>query len=177
MKTITALTLAGFMAVSPWTAAATTAAPAPAAAPDAAQIAAVHDLLAAMQAEKMMRLTAGSSNYANPQQRQAVYDKLAKVPAQEIYLRLAAPVARFVSGATATEMTRFYGTGYGKRVLFQTYNGGPGMYAEAAPKPTAAEKAELKRPAYLAADKALAGAQPAIQHEAFVLLQEIVRKK
>jgi hypothetical protein len=178
MKTITALALAGLMAAAPWTAAtATTAAPAPAAAPDAAQVKAVHDLLAAMQAEKMMRLTAGSSNYANPQQRQAVYDKLAKVPAQEIYQRLAGPVARLVSGATATEMTRFYGTGYGKRVLFQTYNGGPSMHAGAAPKPTPAEKAELRRPAYLAADKALAGAQPAIQHEAFVLLQEIVRKK
>src|SRR5687767_8398870 len=92
MKTITALALAGLMAVSPWSAAAAPAsapasAPAPAAAraaaPDAAQVKAVHELLAAMQAEKLMRLTAGSSNYANPQQRQNVYDKLAKVPAQE----------------------------------------------------------------------------------------------
>ncbi|MFM9437072.1 hypothetical protein ACFDR9_004159 [Janthinobacterium sp. CG_23.3] len=178
MKTITALALAGLFAVSPWSGAATAAAaPAAAAAPDAAHIAAVHALLAAMQAEKMMRATAGASNYANPQQRQAVYDKLAKVPAEEIYRRLAGPVARLVSSATATEMTRFYGSAYGKRALFQTYNSGASLYPEGAPTPTPAEKADLKRPAYVAADKALAAAQPAIQHEAFVLLQEIVRKK
>ena len=177
MKSITVLALAGLMAVSPWSHAATPAPAAPAAAPDAVQIKAVQDLLAAMQAEKMLRMKAGMSSYASAKQRQEVMDKLEKVAPEEVYRRLAAPVARFVTTATATEMTRFYGSSYGKRVLHQTYNSGPSFYADAAPKPSAAEKTELKRPAYVAADKALKAADAAIQHEAFVLLQEISRKK
>jgi hypothetical protein len=126
-----------------------------------------------MQAEKMMRTTAGASRYANDAQRKAVMDKLNAVPPAQIYQRLAAPVARFVSTETATEMTRFYSSSYGKRLLHQTYNSGPSMYGQQDPVPTAAEKAELKRPATIKARQALAAADAAIKHEAFVLLGAI----
>src|SRR5471030_3180863 len=90
MKT---LALAGLMAAAQLVSAA--AAP-PAAAPDANQIKAAHDLLAAMQAEKLMRMTAGESHYSDDKQRQDVMAKLDKVPAGEIYRRLSVPLAHLV---------------------------------------------------------------------------------
>jgi hypothetical protein len=60
--------------------------------PDAAQIKAAHDLLAAMQAEKMMRMTAGMSKYASPAAQAG--DGQGHQPAAEfVYTRLATPVA------------------------------------------------------------------------------------
>ncbi len=161
-----ALTAAPVSAVTPVT---------PAAAPDAAQIKATQDMLEAMQAEKLMRMTAGMTRYADEKQRKSVTDKLEKVPAKEIYQRLAAPVARLVSKETALEMTRFYGTSYGKKVLHQTYNSGPSLYPSD-PVPTAAEKAELKRPDYVKADREFKAAEAGIRHEAFVLLNAIANK-
>lgn len=172
MKSMKMLALAGLMtAANLASAAATPSAPAM---PDAQQVQAAHDLLAAMQAEKMMRATAGMSRYATPQQRQAVFDKLDKVPAEQIYQRLSIPVARLVSTATATEMTRYYQSSYGQRVLKQTYNSGPSLY-DTAPVPTAREKVELKRAAFVKADKAFKEVEPAIRHETFVLLTAISR--
>ncbi len=147
-----------------------------AAAPDAVQVKAAQDLMASMQAEKMMRTTASNSRYANEAQRKAVFDKLDKVAPAQIYQRLAAPVARLVSTETATEMTRFYNSSYGQKVLKQKYNGGPGMLGAQLPTPTAAEKKELKRPQYVKASKELAAAEPAIEHESFVLLSAIMKK-
>ncbi|MET3134735.1 hypothetical protein AAKU55_005037 [Oxalobacteraceae bacterium GrIS 1.11] len=170
MKSMKVLVLAGLIAAASWASAAT-----PAAAPDTAQVTAAHDLLASMQAEKLMRMTAGMSKYADAKQRQAVMDKLQKVAPEEIYRRLAIPVARLVTAETASEMTRFYASSYGQRVLQQTYNGGPGLYVTA-PTPTAAEKTELKRPAYVKADLAFKEAEPAIRHAAFVLVADIARK-
>lgn len=83
-------------------------------------------------------------------------------------------MARLVSTETATEMTRYYQSSYGQRVLKQTYNSGPSLY-DTAPVPTAKEKAELKRAAFVKADKAFKEAEPAIRHEAFVLLTAISR--
>src|SRR5471032_2555845 len=110
MKT---LALAGLMAAAPLVSAA---------AADASQIKAAHDLLAAMQAEKMMRTTAGESHYADDKQRQDVMAKLDKVPPEDIYRRLSVPLAQLVSTETAVEMTRFYRSPYGQRVLKQSYN-------------------------------------------------------
>jgi hypothetical protein len=56
--------------------------------PDAAQIKAAHDLLAAMQAEKMMRMTAGMSKYASPAA-QAGMDKVINLQPEFVYTRLA----------------------------------------------------------------------------------------
>ena len=156
-------------------AAATASAPATAA-PGQAQVQAVQQLMAAMQAEKMMRSTAGASRYANDAQRQAVMDKLSKVPPAEIYQRLAAPVARFVSTETALEMSKFYTSSYGQKVLQQTYNSGPSMYAAQAPTPVGPEKAQLKQPALVKARQEFAQAEAAIKHEAFVLLGAISKK-
>jgi malate synthase len=172
MKSMKMLALAGLMAAANLASAA--AGPAAPSMPDAAQVQAAHDLLAAMQAEKMMRTTAGMSRYPTPQQRQAVFDKLDKVPAEQIYQRLSIPVARLLSTETAKEMTHFYLSSYGQRVLKQTYNSGPSLF-DSAPVPTAKEKAELKRPAYVKADQAFKEAQPAIHHETFVLLTAISR--
>ncbi|WP_296001308.1 hypothetical protein [Rugamonas sp.] len=144
--------------------------------PDAAQVKATHDLLAAMQAEKMMRMTAGGSHYADDKQRQAVMDKLNKTPPEDIYRRLAVPLARIISTETATEMTKFYLSDYGQRVLKMNYNSGAQLYPTM-PTPTPAEKEELKRPAYLKADQALKEAEPAIHHEEFVLVTEIANGK
>lgn len=148
-----------------------------AAAPGATQIQAVQAMLAAMQAEKMMRTTAGASRYANDAQRQAVMDKLLKVPAGEIHQRLAAPVARFVSTETALEMSKFYASTYGQKLLQQTYNGGPSMYGVKDPVPVGPEKAQLKSPALIKARTELAAVEPQIKHEAFVLLGAISKAK
>lgn len=162
-------------AAVPVAAPATAPATASAATPNAAQLQAVRDLMAAMQAEKLMRTTAGASRYASDAQRQAVMDKLSKVPAPEIHQRLAAQVARLISAQTALEMTKFYSSSYGQRLLHQTYNGGPSMYGVQDPKPSGAEKAQLKQPALVKARQEFALAEPAIKHEAFVLLQKLIK--
>lgn len=176
MKTMAALMVAAGLMAGTQMAVAATAPAASAAAPDAAQVKATHDLLAAMQAEKMMRMTAGGSHYADDKQRQIVMDKLNKTPPEEIYRRLAVPLARIISLETATEMTKFYLSDYGQRVLRMTYNSGAQLYPTM-PTPTPAEKEELKRPAYLKADLALKEAEPAIHHEEFVLVTEIANGK
>lgn len=158
--------------------AAAPAAPAPVAAQSPAHIKAVQDLLAAMQAEKMLRSVAGRSRYPSEAQRKAVFDKLNRVPPAEVYQRLAAPVARLVSAETAIEMTRFYNSPYGKQVIHNKYNSGPqivmpGMTPAVPPE----EKKERKRAAYVKASKELADAQPAIDSEAFKLLQAINAQK
>ncbi|TQK02746.1 hypothetical protein [Herbaspirillum sp. SJZ107] len=161
------------------------AAPAPASAPAAqaavsgpAHVKAVQDLLGAMQVEKVLKGVAARSRYSNDAQRQAVYAKIDKTPPAEVYQRLAPQVAPFISADTATEMTRFYNTPYGKQVIHRKYNGSsqimmPGMTAAVPPE----EKKERKRAAYVQASKELAAAEPMIDREAFKLLQKIDKEK
>ncbi len=146
-----------------------------AAAPDAANVKAVQDLLAAMQAEKKLRMTAGMARYGSDAQRQNVMAKIEKVAPKDVYAMLAPRVAPFVNTETALEMTRFYQSSYGQKVLHQTYNSGPGMYPKD-PVPTKAEAAELKRPEYIKASKVFAEAEPAIHKETFTLVTEIAKK-
>jgi hypothetical protein len=158
------------------------AAPAPAVGPSTVitvgHVKAVHGLLAAMQAEKLMRTTASLSQYANEAQRAAVFAKLDKVPKEQIYARLAYPLAKFISAETANEMARFYTTPQGQQVVYKMYNSSGGMQGMGMgePKMSAAEKKELKRPEYVKAKKELDEADSAIHHEAFVLLQAISKK-
>lgn len=152
------------------------AAAAAAAAPDAVQVKAAHDLLLSMQAEKLLRMTAGMSKFPSPAQREITMAKVEKLTPEMVYTRLAQPVARLVSTATALEMTRYYQSSYGQKLLKETYNGGPRMYA-ADPTPTPAEKAELKKPAFVKANMEFKAAEPAIRHEVFVLLTEINKGK
>jgi hypothetical protein len=144
--------------------------------PDAAQVKAAHDLLAAMQAEKMMRMTAGMSQYASPAQRKEVMDKVIKLQPETVYSRLALPVARLLSTETATEMTSFYQSSYGQKVLHQTYNSGASLGPSVA-TPTAAEKAALKKPAYLKAEQEFKANEQAINHETFLLLKQVINGK
>ncbi|MGW8391840.1 hypothetical protein [Pseudoduganella sp. HUAS MS19] len=144
--------------------------------PDAGQVKATHDLLVAMQAEKMMRMTAGMSRYPSEADRKRVMDKVIATPAETIYAGLATPVARLLSPETVTEMTRFYQSSYGKKVLNNTYNSGAQLYPTV-PKPTPAEQAELKRPAYIKADGEFKANERAIHHEVFVLLKRIINPK
>jgi hypothetical protein len=149
-----------------------------AAAVNPAHVKAVQDLLGAMQAENVLRGVAARSRYPSPAQREAVLAKVNKVPPAEVYQRMAAPLAKLISVDTATEMTRFYTTPYGKKVIHDKYNssGGivmPGMVAAVPPE----EKKERKRAAYVQASKELAAAEPAIEHEAFNLLQSINKEK
>lgn len=161
--------------------AATTTPAAPAAqavAPSPAHLKAVQDLLGTMQIEKVLNGVAARSRYASEAQKQAVLAKLAKVPPAEIYQRLAPALARSISAETATEMSRFYSTPYGKQVIHKKYNSGaqlimPGMTAAVSPE----EKKERKRAAYVKASKELAEAEAAIEHEAFKLLQQINKEK
>jgi len=146
-------------------------------APDAAQVKAAHDLMAAMQAEKMMRMTAGGSQYASPAQRKEVMDKVIKLQPEMVYSRLALPVAKLLSTETATEMTAFYQSSYGQKVLQQTYNSGASLGPPSPPVPTAAEKAALKKPAYLKAEKEFKANEQAITHETFVLLKSVINGK
>ncbi|WP_332854235.1 hypothetical protein [Duganella sp. S19_KUP01_CR8] len=147
-----------------------------AAAPDAAQVKAAHDLLASMQAEKMLRTTAGMSKYPSPTQRELMMAKLDKLPNETIYSRLALPVARLLSTETALEMTQYYQSSYGQKVLAQTYNGPPRLYP-VDPTPSAKEKAELKKPAFIKANQEFKAAEQAIHHEAFLLISEINKGK
>lgn len=157
------------------------AAPAPASQATAmtpVHIKAVHDLLGAMQAEKVVRGVAARSRYQSEAQRKAVFAKLDKTPPAVVYQRMAAPLASVISADTAIEMTRFYGTPYGKKVIHQKYNSGsqiimPGMKPLVPPE----EKKERKRAAYVQASKQLAEAEPAIEREAFKLLQMINKEK
>jgi hypothetical protein len=157
------------------------AAPAPAAqaaASNPAHVKAVQDLLGAMQVENVLRGVAARSRYPSKEQREAVLAKVGKVPPAEVAQRLATPLARVISLDTATEMTRFYNTPYGKQVIHRKYNSGggimmPGMTAAVPPE----EKKERKRAAYVQANKQLADAEPAIEHEAFNLLQAINKEK
>jgi hypothetical protein len=144
--------------------------------PDAGQVKAAHDLLAAMQAEKMVRMTAGMSRYASPEERERVMNKVMAVPAETVYTRMAAPVARLLSPETVVEMTRFYQSSYGRKVLDNTYNSGAQLFPTM-PKATKAEQAELKKPAYLKADQEFKANERAINHEAFVLLKDIIKGK
>lgn len=151
---------------------------APAAAPAVitnGHVRAVTDLMAAMQMEKMMRSVTGASRYANEQQRAAAYAKLEKTPKEQIYARLAYPLARTISAETATEMARFYSSSYGKKLVYQMYNSRPTYGEPARPAATAAERADMQRPAFTKASKALADAEGVIRHEGFVLLQAIAK--
>lgn len=170
---------AATFAIAGWANAAAPAAPAPAAAtaaPDAVRVKAAHDLLLSMQAEKLLRMTAGMSKFPSPAQREITMAKVEKVTPEMVYTRLSQPVARLVSTETALEMTRYYQSSYGQRLLKETYNGGPRMYA-ADPTPTPAEKAEQKKPAFVKANQEFKAAEPAIRHEVFVLLTEINKGK
>jgi hypothetical protein len=153
---------------------------APAAAPPAlvitnGHVRAVTELMAAMQAEKMMRTITGTSRYASEAQRAATYAKLDKVPPAQIYARLAYPLARSISAETATEMARFYSTDFGKKIVYRMYNNKVSFNESAAAPATAAERKDMQRPAFIKASKELAAADGAIRHEGFVLLQAIAR--
>lgn len=176
MKFITSFALAAMLAFSSPTFAADPAAAAVAEA--TAHLKAVQEMLAAMQSEKLMRSITGGSGFPQESQRTSTFAKLAKMKPAEIHQRLARPVRRHVSMQTAVEMTRYYSSSYGKRVLQHTYNGGPdivGMGAPRGPVPSESEMMELKRPALVKARKEFAKAEPAIRHEAFVLMQAINR--
>ena len=147
---------------------------APAAVASPAHVKAVQDLLGAMQVEKVLRGVAGRSRYQSEAQRQVVFAKVDKTPPAEVYRRMAPPLAQVISADTAAEMTRFYNTPYGKQVIYRKYNSRaqlimPGMTAAVPPE----EKKERKRAVYVHASKELADAEPAIEHEAFKLLQLI----
>lgn len=158
---------------------AATAAPAgQSAAPTPAHVKAVQDLLGALQVDKVLRGVASRSHYANEAQRKEVFAKLDKVPPAEVDQRMAPPLARVISESTAIEMTRFYNTPYGKKVVYRKYNSPaqmimPGMRTAIPPE----EMKERKRAAYVKASKELEDAEPQIEHEAFNLLQQINHEK
>jgi hypothetical protein len=158
--------------------AATALAAAAAAAPSPAHVKAVQDLLGAMQVENVLRGVAARSRYQSEAQRKEVFAKLGKTPPAEVYQRLAPPLARTISADTALEMTRFYQTPYGKKVIHDKYNNAGGIIMPGAiPVVPPEEKKERKRAAYVKASKELADAEPAVEHEAFKLLQLINREK
>ncbi|HEX8403829.1 MAG TPA: hypothetical protein VF670_04375 [Duganella sp.] len=162
------LTLAAFAGAMPAIAAA--------AAPDLVQVKAAHDLLQSMQAEKLLRMTAGMSKFPNPAQRELTMAKVEKLTPEMVYTRLSVPVARLVGTETAVEMTRYYQSSYGQKLLQQTYNGAPRMFP-VDPTPTPTEKTALKKPAFVKANTEFKAAEPAIRHEVFLLLSEINRGK
>ena len=157
------------------------AAPAPApgaAAASPAHVKAVQDLLAAMQIQKSLWGVASRSRYASDAQRQAVFAKIDKTPAAEVYQRLAPPLAQVISADTAAEMTRFYNTPYGKQVIHKKYNSAPEIMLPGMRSAVSAEEAkERKRPAYVHASKELADAEPVLDRELFKLLQVINKEK
>ncbi len=183
MKSVVTAALAlsfslSFFFAGPASGASTAPAGQAAAARNPAHVKAVQDLLGAMQIEKVLRGVAARTRYPSEAQRQAMFAKLDKMPPAEVYQRMAPPLADRISADTAAEMTRFYNTPYGRQLIHKKYNnsGGiifPGAVAGVPPE----EKKERKRAAYAQASKELAAAEPAIDHEAFVLLQAINREK
>lgn len=158
--------------------AATTVTAAQAAVSGPAHVKAVQDLMGAMKAENVLRGVAARSRYANDAQRQAVFAKLDKLAPAEVHRRLAPALTRVISADTALEMTRFYQTPYGKKVIHSKYNSGPQLTMPGMTMAVPAEeKKERKRAAYVLASKELADAQPAIEHEAFKLVQMLNREK
>jgi hypothetical protein len=143
---------------------------------EAAHLKAVYGLLESMQAEKLVRMKAGMARYANEQQRTAATAKVDKTMPQTIYTRLSVPVSRLVTAETATEMTGFYKSSYGQKVVYAMYNSKAGPWGSK-PQPSAAEKADMKRPAFIKADKALSDAEAAIGREAFLLVQKLANEK
>lgn len=175
MKLMQTLGLAALIAASTLSLAAVpAAAPAPGVI-TVGHVRAVTDLMAAMQAEKMMRTITGSSRYASEAQRNAAYAKLEKVPPAQIHARLAYPLARTISAETATEMARFYSSDYGKKIVYRMYNSRASYGEPTAPVGTAAERKDMQRPAFIKASKELAAADGVIRHEGFVLLQAIAK--
>lgn len=145
---------------------------------DPAHIKAVQDLLASMEAEKVLIGVASRSHYQSLDQRKAVLAKVGKVPPAEVYRRMAPALASSISADTAAEMTRFYNTPYGQKVIHDKYNSGTQiMFPGAKPVVPPEEKKERKRAAYVQASKELADAQPMIEREAFKLLQQIDKEK
>lgn len=175
MKSMKALGLAVLVVSCSLPFATARAAAAAAAVVTVGHVRAVTDLMAAMQMEKMMRTIAGSSHYASDQQRDATYAKLEKVPPAQIYARMAFPLARTISEETAREMTHFYSSTYGKKVLYQMYNHKASLDEPALPVATAPERKDMKRPAFIKASKALTEADGVIRHEGFLLLQRIAK--
>ena len=158
--------------------AATTMTAAQAAVSGPAHVKAVQDLMGALKAENVLRGVAARSRYANDAQRQAVFAKLDKIAPAEVHRRLAPTLVRAISADTALEMTRFYQTPYGKKVIHGKYNSSaqfvmPGMAAAVPPE----ENKERKRAAYVQASKELAAAEPVIEREPFKLLQAIIKEK
>jgi hypothetical protein len=142
-----------------------------------AHVKAVQDLLGVMHTEYALRGVAGRTRYPSEAQRKAVFARLDKMPPAEVYARLAPPLARVISLDTAVEMTRFYNTPYGKQVIHNRYNSGAQvMFPGARPSVPPEEKKERKRAAYVVASKELADAEPAVQSEAFKLLQAISKE-
>ncbi|HEY0065591.1 MAG TPA: hypothetical protein VGC21_25975 [Telluria sp.] len=141
----------------------------------AGHLKAVQDLMAAMQTEKMMRSITGASGFPSEAQRTAAFAKLAKIKPAEIHERLGRQTQRHISQATAFEMTQYYNLAYGKGVLYQTYNSGPGMAGSRAPTPSASERKFMSRPEFIKAKKEFDAAEPAIRHEGFLLMQAINR--
>lgn len=141
----------------------------------AAHLKAVTDLMAAMQAEKMMRTITGTSGFPSEDKRTLAFAKLAKISPAEIHQRLGRQVRPHISMATALEMTHFYGTQYGQKVLYSTYNSGATFGGRGAPVPSAAERKDMSRPAFIKAKKEFDAADAAIHHEGFMLLQAINR--
>jgi len=145
--------------------------------PAPAHVKAVQDLLGVMHTEYVLRGVAGRTRYPSEAQRKAVFAKLDKMPPAEVYQRLAPPLARVISLDTAVEMTRFYNTPYGKKVIHNKFNSGPQlMFPGARQAVPPEEKKERKRAAYVLASKQLADAEPAVQSEAFKLLQGISKE-
>ena len=140
MTLMNALALATMLAAASVVQAAAPVAATVAPASNAAHLKATRDLLAAMQVDKMLNSVAGASRYANEAQRNAVYAKIAKVPAAQIYARLTAPVAKLVSTETALEMTKFYNSPYGKKIIYGTYNSGPSIGPSQGAVASAAER-------------------------------------
>jgi hypothetical protein len=166
-----ALVVAAPVFAAPAVGATQTAVPAP------AHVKAVQDLLGVMHTEYVLRGVAGRTRFPSEAQRKAVFARLDKMPPAEVYQRLAPPLARAISLDTALEMTRFYNTPYGKKVIHNKFNSGPQlMFPGANPAVAPEEKKERKRAAYVVASKELADAEPAVQSEAFKLLQAISKE-
>jgi hypothetical protein len=73
-------------------------------------------------------------------------------------------------------MARYYRTPAGQKVVYAMYNSRASL-VDTKPQFTAAEKADMKRPAFVNAQKAFSEAEPAIGRQAFLLVQQLANGK
>lgn len=174
---ISTLALLGALALQPMLPMHAAAAPASATAVDAAHLKVVEQMMAAMQAEKKMRNTVWTSRFRTEEVKKTTAEKFEQVPVPRLYRELATRSLPHISKETAIEMTRFYESNYGKKVVHAMYNNSAALNPTGGPRPSAADQKIISSPAFQKANDALLAAEPELRKIRLALLMDIANNR